>query len=93
MTLRNRTDVFKIFSRLFYSSVATVIINPQQLNIVEGNNTMNSTHQFCVFLKGIMGNVQREVIVNIAATEVTATGIILMAVLAIADTLYFVRCL
>ena len=93
MTLRNRTDVFKIFSRLFYSSVATVTIAPQQLIIVEGNNTMNSTRQLCVFLGGIMGNVQREVIVNIAATEVTATGIILMAVLAIADTLYFVRCL
>ena len=50
-------------------------IGPQQLTVAEGNDTMNSTLQLCVFLGGIIDNVQREVIVNITATELTTTGI------------------
>ena len=56
-------------------------IGPQQLTVAEGNDTMNSTLQLCVFLGGIMGNVQREVIVNITATELTSTGISVIAIL------------
>ena len=59
----------------FYYSVATVTIGPQQLTVAEGNDTMNSTLQLCVFLGGIAdNNIQREVIVNITATELSATG-------------------
>ena len=54
-------------------------IGPQQLTVAEGNDTMNSTLQLCVFLGGITENLQREVTVNITATESTATGIHVIA--------------
>lgn len=76
---------------MFYSSVATVTIDPEQLIVAEGNDTMNSTRQLCVLLGGITSSIQREVTVNIAATKEIGTGITVTAVPAIADTLCFVR--
>lgn len=55
-------------------SVATVTIDPQQLAIIEGNDTMNTTRELCAVLSDIKGGLQREVTVNINATEYTATG-------------------
>ena len=54
-----------------------VIISPQQLTVPEGNDTMNTTQELCVILSDVKSGVQREVIVNIAATEETVTGTII----------------
>ena len=77
-----------------YYSVETVIISPQNLTVPEGNNTMNTTQDLCVILSDAKSGVQREVIVNISATEEIATGSyyqLLYAKTGIIITLYVVR--
>ena len=69
-------SIYNLSVPLYYS-VATVIISPQQLTVPEGNDTMNTTQELCVILSDVKNGVQREVIVNIAATEETATGTII----------------
>ena len=56
-------------------SVATVTISPSQLTVVEGNDTLNTTIELCVRLSDVRGGIEREVVVNLATTESTATGI------------------
>lgn len=59
---------------MLHTLVATITIDPQQLAIIEGNDTMNTTRELCAVLSDIKGGLQREVTVNISANEYTATG-------------------
>lgn len=57
--------------------VATVALNQDQVNVIEGNNTMNTTLDLYVVLTDAKDGVDREIVVNITAYEVSATGIYL----------------
>lgn len=58
--------------------VATVVLNQNETVVTEGNLTVNTTVDFCVVISDGRGGINREVIVNISAYEVTATGNILV---------------
>lgn len=47
------------------------------MNVIEGNNTMNTTLDLYVVLTDAKDGVDREIVVNITAYEVSATGIYL----------------
>lgn len=59
----------------FVHAVATVSLDldTEQLTIVESNRTMNTTLSFCVVLSDI-SSMEREVIVHITTTDITAKG-------------------
>lgn len=56
------------------SSVATVALDRNQTMFIEGNDTMNQTLMFNVVLTDDKGGLDRDVIINISATEISATG-------------------
>ena len=56
------------------SSVATVALDRNQTMFIEGNDTMNQTLMFNVVLTDDKGGLDRDVIINISAIEISATG-------------------
>ena len=54
--------------------VASVSLDRNQTMLVEGNDTMNQTLTFNVVLMDDKDGLDRDVIINISATEVSATG-------------------
>lgn len=56
------------------SSVATVALDRNQTVFIEGNDTMNQTLMFNVVLTDDKGGLDRDVIINISAIEISATG-------------------
>ena len=45
-----------------------------ELTVIEGNNTQNSTVEVCVILVDIRGGLRREIAVNVVYMNDTATG-------------------
>ena len=54
--------------------VASVSLDRNQTMLIEGNDTMNQTLTFNVVLMDDKDGLDRDVIINISATEVSATG-------------------
>ena len=59
---------------LTISLVATVALDRNQTMLTEGNDTMNQTLMFNVVLMDDEGGLDRDVIINISAIEISATG-------------------
>ena len=59
---------------LTVSLVATVALDRNQTMLMEGNDTMNQTLVFNVVLMDDKDGLDRDVIINISAIEISATG-------------------
>lgn len=63
-----------LIPKLTSSLVATVVLSQDQAAVIEGNSTMNTTIDFYVVLSDDKDGIDREVIVNVSAYEISATG-------------------